>query len=110
MPIFVDRRRGYNSIQSVYEQIIQKDAVIRECFPLMSKLYYLSVIMAPSTAVVERSFSLMGNILTKQRNRLSQRHLDSVMRICHQKRELSDADLEALVDLFKGIKVRHLKL
>jgi hypothetical protein len=36
-----------------------------------------------STAVVERGFSLMANIVSKKRNRLAEINTDALMRICH---------------------------
>ncbi|KAL5006843.1 hypothetical protein ScPMuIL_015649 [Solemya velum] len=59
------------------------DQVLQQCFPSVKQLYELAMLIPPSTAVVERGFSLMNNILTPKRNRLSQRQLEGVMRICH---------------------------
>ena len=87
-----------------------RDPVLGDCFPCTRTLLYYCMIMPSSTAVVERSFSMMSNILTKKRNRLTQCNLDATMRICHQNRPLTDEDLEALVDLFKGRKNRKIKL
>lgn len=82
------------------------DQVLQQCFPSVKQLYELAMLIPPSTAVVERGFSLMNNILTPKRNRLSQRQLEGVMRICHTEVKLQSTDLEKLVDDFKGLKKR----
>ncbi|CAG2187085.1 unnamed protein product [Mytilus edulis] len=52
-------------------------------------------------AAVERSFNLMNDICTNDRNRLTQKNLDAIMRIAEEgKDRLSDTELEQLVDMF----------
>jgi hypothetical protein len=54
-----------------------------------------------STAVVERGFSLIANIVSKKRNRLAERNTDALMRICHTDgKDLNEDDLNLIVDNF----------
>lgn len=46
-----------------------------------------------STVVVERGFSLLLNIITKKRNRLTEQNTDALMRICHRNKELCSENL-----------------
>ncbi|XP_061179465.1 uncharacterized protein LOC133188093 [Saccostrea echinata] len=107
--LFILRRRGCTTIQSVYREFCQDD-VLRDCFPLIYHLYYLALIIPSSTAVVERGFSLLSNIITKKRNRLTEQNTDALMRICHRNKELCDENLEKLVDNFKGLRKRKLQM
>ena len=83
--------------------------MLKECFPLVYKVYYYCMCI-PSTAVVERSFSLMSNILTAKRNRMIQWNLDATMRICSFNHVLTDDNLNELVHMFKGFKDRRMDL
>jgi hypothetical protein len=85
-----------------------RDEVLKDCFPLVFDLYYLAMIIPSSTAVVERSFSLMSGIVTKKRNRLTEQNTDALVRICHANKSLSDEDVESVVCEFKGQKKRKL--
>jgi hypothetical protein len=87
-----------------------RDEVLKECFPLVYKVYYYCMCIPSSTAVVERSFSLMSNILTAKRNRMIQWNLDATMRICSFNHVLTDDNLNELVHMFKGFKDRRMDL
>jgi hypothetical protein len=72
---------------------------------------YYCMFISSSTAVVERSFSLMSNILIAKRNRMTQRNLDATMRICSFNHVLTDDNLNELVHImFKGLKERRMDL
>lgn len=103
------RRRGCSSVHGVYKEFC-KDDVLKECFPVVFHLYYLAMIIPSSTAVVERGFSLMSNIVSKKRNRLTEKNTDALMRICHTNTDLTDNDLETIVTNFKGLKKRKLDM
>lgn len=105
----IHRRNGHTTTSAVYNQFLRDD-VLKECFPLVYKMYYYCMCIPSSTAVVERSFSLMSNILTPKRNRMTQRNLDATMRICSFNHHLNDNDLNELVDMFKGLKDRKMEL
>ena len=57
----------------------------------------LAALIPPSTAEVERSFSLMKLICTRLRSRLSQENLGRSMRIC-KFRDLTETDIKAIFD------------
>lgn len=84
--------------------------MLKECFPVVFHLYYLAMIIPSSTAVVERGFSLMSNIVSKKRNRLTEKNTDALMCICHTNKDLTDNDLETIVTNFKGLKKRKLDM
>ena len=64
-----------------------------------------------STASVERAFSLMNSLCTVNRNRLSQGTLESLMLLCREgKRELTREQIEAVIDIFRGVKNREIVL
>ena len=69
--------------------------------PDMTKLMILAALIPPSTAEVERSFSLMKLICTRLRNRLSQENLSNCMRIC-KFRKLTDDDYVAIFNRWLG--------
>ena len=81
---------------------------------IQSRIYQLviySLLIPASTAVVERGFSLMNDICTHLRSRLTQSHLTCLMRITREGPEvLTDPILEELVEKFKNQKKRKLKL
>lgn len=79
----------------------------------MHFLTLMNMIIPASTAVVERSFSLMNNLCTPLRNSLNQVSLESliIMRICREGKEsYPPEDLESLVDRFRDMKDRMLIL
>lgn len=81
-----------------------------QLYPNVVKLINLALIIPCSTASVERGFSLMDSLCTNLWNRLSQSSLESLMRICKGDKELSNGDLEELVELFKNKKNRKIDL
>ena len=61
-------------------QWMDSNASVRH--PDITKVLELAALIPPSTAEVERSFSLMKLICTRLRNRLSNDSLSHCMRIC----------------------------
>lgn len=99
-----------NTTDELLHQMELNDAM-RNVFPNIYFLLYMSVIIPTSTACVERTFSLMISLCTPLRNRLTEGSLDALMRVCAEGPEvLSDNDLESIVDIFKNLKPRKLEL
>ena len=97
---------------NLYTEFMNDD-VLRASFPAMYFLVYLSQIIPSSTACVERVFSLMNSLCTPSRNRLSQSHLDFLMRICHKKREnyINDpTQVDNIIDRFRDRHERKIEL
>ena len=63
----------------------------------ITRILNFAALIPPSTAEVERSFSLMNLISTPLRKRLSQESLGHCMRICKFPRELTDADYKEIM-------------
>ena len=63
--------------------------------PEITLCLQLAALIPPSTAEVERSFSLMKLICTRLRSRLSQENLGRSMRIC-KFRDLTEDDLKSI--------------
>ena len=89
--------------------------VMDESSPLfrnMMHLYQISLLIPPSTANVERGFSVMNLLCTPLHSSLNKNSLDRFMRICINGQEkLTDGQLEELVDDFKNKRDnRHLDL
>ena len=65
-------------------------------YPDITTVLVLAALIPPSTAEVERSFSLMNLILTPLRKRLLPENLGHCMRIC-KFRKLTDADFDEIL-------------
>ena len=65
--------------------------------PNVSKILTIAALIPPSTAEVERSFSLMKLISTRLRNRLKQENLSHCMRICKYHKELDESDYQQIL-------------
>ena len=110
MQLYMLKQKGCLSVTDVQKEF-EKDAVIRACFSRVYQLVIYSLLIPASTAVVERGFSLMNDICTPLRSRLTQNHLTCLMRIISEGPEsLTDIMLEDLVEAFKNQKKRKLKL
>lgn len=110
---FINSQRQQNPVKSTAERLLEfeRDGVLRRCYPNMHVLTLMNMIIPASTAVVERSFSLMNNLCTPLRNFLNQVSLESLMRICWEGKEsYPPEDLESLVDRFRDMKDRMLIL
>ena len=72
-------------------------------YPNMMHLFRISMLIPPSTANVERGFSVMNLICSPLRSSLSENSLDNLMRMCLNGPDmLSDSQLQALITLFKN--------
>ncbi|CAC5383686.1 unnamed protein product [Mytilus coruscus] len=66
--LFMMRQRGCTSMSSILREF-ESDNILKASFPHVYQLVYYSLCIPVSTAVVERTFSLMNNICTPERNR-----------------------------------------
>ena len=73
------------------------DPALTLAYPDITKLLKLAALIPPSTAEVERSFSLMNLILTPLRKRLLLENLSHCMHICKFPRALSDANYKKIL-------------
>uniref|UniRef100_A0A8W8NVZ1 HAT C-terminal dimerisation domain-containing protein n=1 Tax=Magallana gigas TaxID=29159 RepID=A0A8W8NVZ1_MAGGI len=79
--LYMLRRRGCTTIQSIYKEFVLSGYCLERLFPLIYHLYYLALIIPSSTALVERGFSLMSNIVTTKRNRLTEQNTDASVKM-----------------------------
>ena len=63
----------------------------------ITKIIEMAALISPSTAEVERSFSLMNLISTPLRQRLSAENLGHCMRICKFPRSLTENDYQQIL-------------
>ena len=78
--------------------------------PVM-KLFKLSLLITPSTANVERGFSTLNLLHTKQRNSLSVQSLDYLMRLVLLGEEkYDDEKWEVIVDRYRDSAERRIDL
>ena len=73
------------------------DPALSSAYPDITTLLKLAALIPPSTAEVERSFSLMNLILAPLRKRLLPENLSHCMRICKFPRALSDFDYKEIL-------------
>lgn len=93
--------------ESVYASLMKE----RVLYPEILVLFKLSLLITPSTANVERGFSVLTLLATKQRNSLSPKTLDKLMRISLLGPEkLDDKTYDSLVDKFRDMKDRRIEL
>jgi hypothetical protein len=86
--LLANKKLNINDVDSYKdEHPIQADAIYRrmvgdrEQYPEIMKLFKFSLLITPSTANVERGFSILNLVHTKQRNRLLVPSLDKLMRL-----------------------------
>ena len=80
-------------------------------YPEVMQVFKLSLLIPPSTANVERGFSVLNLIHTKQRNRLTVKALDRLMRIVLiGPGKLTESQYEVLVDKYKDMSDRRIEL
>ena len=95
------------ALETVYSDLYAN----KEFYPEMMKLLKLTLLITPSTANVERGFSVLTMLVTKQRNSLSTRNIDRLMRIVLLgPDDFSDPTWDLLVEKFKNMKDRRLDL
>ena len=76
------------------EQWMRSDYAVRHCE--ITKLLILAALIPPSTAKVERSFSLMKLICTKLRKQLTNENLIALMRICKYEGKINYKEIKEL--------------
>ena len=95
------------ALDKVYADLI----VDKESYPDLVKLLKYALLITPSMANVERGFSVLTLLATKQRNRLSPRSIDRLMRlVLLGPNEFDDKTWEESVDRFKAFKERCIDL
>ena len=105
----VDSYKDENPLQieKIYGTLVET----RDQYPDIVKLFKLSLLITPSTANVERGFSVLTLLHTKQRNSPSLASLEKLMRIVLQGPEkLNDETYETLVDKFRDSTSRRIDL
>ena len=109
------KRLLYNQYKSCSVQDITSAVLASESqclmFPNVVKLLQISQIIPLTTATVERSFSTLKLVKTNLRNRLKENMLDWCMRIGIEGPDsLSEEDISAIIQIWKGKKTRKLLL
>ena len=79
-----------NAPSDLYKTLMKK----RSEYPELMILFKFSLIITPSTANIERGFSVLGPLATKQRNCLSPSTFDKLMRIVLLDQKSSMSHLE----------------
>ncbi|KAI6649896.1 Zinc finger protein [Oopsacas minuta] len=98
------------SLQFVLSRLLG-NGEIYAAFPNLAKIAAILEVLPVTTATVERSFSNMKLIKTRLRSRMSEETLDYCMRICIEGSDhLSDENLEAVLEHYKGMKIRKINL
>ena len=92
------------------DQIYAEMFETRDQYPELLKLFKLSLLITPSTANVERGFSVLTLLHTKQRNSLAVASLDKLRIILLGPEKFDDATYEALVDDFRDSADRRIDL
>ena len=78
--------------------------VDKESHPSMIKLLGFALLITPGTASVEQGFSFLTVLCIKQRNRLSPKNIDLLMRIVLLgPQKIEDTVWESLIDKYKDI-------
>ena len=84
------------------------DSVVESAFPNIRKLHHLYVLIPQSEDVVERGFSKMKLIMTDKCTRLEPESLNSLMRISYDSEPLSTEKVNAVIDVWKTSRNRHI--
>ena len=105
----IDSYTHHHSILS--SDVYSRMYVNSEQYPEIMKLFKLSLIITPSTANVERCFSALNLIHTKQRNRLAFQSLERLLPINLVGPKVLDKEVcETLVDNHKNAQARRIEL
>ena len=106
--IFIQYKNS--SLQDVLTKLIS-NADLSAAFPNLSKLATILEVLPVTTATVERSFSSMKLVKTRLRSRMGEDTLQHTMRICIEGPDiLSNEQLDAVLDYYKGQKKRRIAL
>ena len=79
---FCDTNVAFNSVSvelDIYINDISRDIDTLHRFPLVKKVFVAKNIALPSSAPVERLFSIGGQILTPRKNGLSDEHFEELL-------------------------------
>ena len=77
----------------------------------MMEIFKFSLLITPSTANVERGFSVLALLSTKQRNSLSPESLDMLMHlVLIGPKKFDDETWEELVNIYRDSKNRRIVL
>ena len=105
----IDKCKDEHPIQ--LDRVYADMYIDKETYPSMMKLLKFALLITPSTANVERGFSILTLLCTKQRNQLSPKNIDRLMRIILLGPEkIEDAVWESLINEYKDIKERRIDL
>ena len=82
-----------------------------EQYPQIIQVFKLSLLVPPSTANVERGFSILNLVHTKQRNRLAVNSLDRLLRlVLVGPQKLDDDTYEVLINKYRDKLPRRIEL
>lgn len=95
---FIDKNRLTSA--QLFKSIKQL-GTCEELFPNLMILLNLASIIPSSTAEVERGFSLMNLLCTPLRASMLPNTLDKLLRICLNGQNLTDQDVEVIIDRFR---------
>lgn len=79
-------------------------------FPLLSKVFRLFLTAPPSVCKSERSFSRLKLLKTYLRNRIKEKKLHYLMLLSCESDLTDQLDLQEIVDRWKGMKTRRIKI
>ena len=83
----------------------------RDQYSELLKLFKYSLLITPSTANVERGFSVLGLLVTKQQNSLSPKSIDWLMRLnLIGSDDIEEETWETIVDLYQDSRDRRIIL
>ena len=103
-----DEHQTKPSLKNISTSLL-KNKTVCAGFPKLVKLAKLSLVMPVTTARVERSFSDMKATKTRLRNRLGERTLDQVLRVCIEgPKTLSESDIELIIDHWAAQRPRRI--
>ena len=95
------------SLDCVYADMV----VDRAFYPDLMKLLKFALLITPSTANVERGFSVLTLLVTKHRNSLATKNIDRLMRLVLLGPDsFDDRTWEILVDKYKDMKDRRIDI
>ena len=85
-----------------------RDIAVESALPNVQCLLIIYLLVPHREVVVERSFSKMGQIMTKKRCLLDDNSLDLLMRISHNKESLTTKDKTQVMDIWSGLSERRI--
>ena len=105
----IDSYRHHHSMLT--SDVYSRMYVNSEQYSEFMKLFKISLLITPSTANVERGFSALNLIRTKQRNQLTVQSLERLLRINLLGPKVLDEEVyETLVDNYKNAQARRIEL